>query len=60
MIEHPIVEEELVKRPMVPVVKEVLRIRKTTLAEQQSIDGKMQKEHIEVKEEGDTGNQPRV
>ena len=57
MIEHPIVEEELVTRP---VVKEVRRICKTTLAEQQSIDGKMQKEHIAVKEEGDTGKQPRV
>ena len=52
MIELPIVKEELVKTP---VVKEVLRIRKTTLAEQQSVGGEVQKEHIEVKEEGDTG-----
>lgn len=51
VIEVPIVEEELVKRP---VVKEVLRIRKSALTEQQRVGGEVRKEDIEVNREGDT------
>ncbi len=49
VIEVPIVEEELVKRP---VVKEVLRIRKSSTSERQTVQGEVRKEEIEVDEEG--------
>ncbi len=49
-IEVPIVEEEIVKRP---VVKEVLRIRKSTVAEQQKVEADLRKEDIEIDREGD-------
>jgi len=50
VIEVPIVEEEIVKRP---VVKEVLRIRKSSTSEQQTVQGDVRKEHVEVISEGD-------
>jgi len=50
VIEVPIVEEEIVKRP---VVKEVLHIRKSSTSEQQTVQGEVRKEEIEVDEEGD-------
>jgi len=49
VIEVPIVEEEIVKRP---VVKEVLRIRKSSTSERQTVQGEVRKEEIEVDEEG--------
>ena len=49
-IEIPIVEEEIVKRP---VVKEVLRIRKSTVAEQQNVEADLRKEDVEIDREGD-------
>ena len=49
-IEVPIVEEELVKRP---VVKEILRIRKDTVADQRLVTEELRKEDIEVEREGD-------
>ncbi len=49
VIEVPIVEEEIVKRP---VVKEVLRIRKSSTSERQTVQGDVRKEEIEVDEEG--------
>lgn len=45
VIEIPIVEEVLVKRP---VVKEVLRIRKSQIREMQTVEGDVRKEEIEV------------
>jgi hypothetical protein len=45
VIEVPIVEEELVKRP---VVKEVLRIRKSSVTDRQSVGGEVRKEDVEV------------
>jgi uncharacterized protein (TIGR02271 family) len=50
VIEVPIVEEEVVKRP---VVKEVLRIRKTSVSEERTVSGDVRKEEIEVDESGD-------
>jgi len=50
VIEVPIVEEEIVKRP---VVKEVLRIRKTSTSEQQMVDSDVHKENVDVQTEGD-------
>ena len=50
VIEVPIVEEELVKRP---VVKEILRIRKHTVTDQQQVDEEPRKDDIEVDREGD-------
>ena len=50
VIEVPIVEEEIVKRP---VVKEVLRIRKTSTSEQQMVEGDVRKENVDVQTEGD-------
>ncbi len=50
VIEVPIVEEEIVKRP---VVKEVLRIRKSSTSERQTVQGEVRKEDVEVDEEGD-------
>ncbi len=50
VIEVPIVEEEIVKRP---VVKEVLRIRKSSTSEQQTVQGDVRKEHVEILSEGD-------
>jgi len=46
----PIVEEELVKRP---VVKEVLRIRKHSVSEGRTVSADVRKEEIEVDTEGD-------
>jgi hypothetical protein len=45
VIEVPIVEEVLVKRP---VVKEVLRIRKRQITEQQTVEGDVRKAEVEV------------
>ena len=50
VIEVPIVEEELVKRP---VVKEVLRIRKHTVTDQQQVNEQLRREDVEVDREGD-------
>jgi hypothetical protein len=50
VIEVPIVEEELVKRP---VVKEVLRIRKDRVAEQRTIEATLRKEDVEIAQDGD-------
>ena len=50
VIEVPIVEEELVKRP---VVKEVLRIRKSTITEQQQVREDVRKEDLEIDRHGD-------
>lgn len=50
VIEVPIVEEEIVKRP---VVKEVLRIRKTSTSEQQLVDSDVRKENVDILTEGD-------
>jgi len=50
VIEVPIVEEEIVKRP---VVKEVLRIRKSSTSEQQTVQDNVRKEDVEVISEGD-------
>lgn len=50
VIEVPIVEEEIVKRP---VVKEVLRIRKSSTSEQQTVQDTVRKEDVEVISEGD-------
>ena len=50
VIEIPIVEEELVKRP---VVREVLRIRKSTIVERQDVDEELRKEDVEIDQEGD-------
>jgi len=50
VIEVPVVEEEIVKRP---VVKEVLRIRKSSTSEQQTVQDDVRKEDVEVISEGD-------
>lgn len=50
VIEVPIYEERLVKQP---VVKEVLRIRKTPQTRQQSVEADLRKEEVEVEREGD-------
>ncbi len=50
VIEVPVVEEELIKRP---VVKEVLRIRKTQVGEQRTVGADVRKEDVEVSQEGD-------
>jgi len=49
-IEIPIVEEELVKRP---VVKEVLRVRKQTVSAQQQVSEELRKEDVEIEGDGD-------
>lgn len=49
VIEVPILEEKLVKRP---VVTEVLRIRKRSVSEGQMVSSDVRKEDIEVDEEG--------
>lgn len=56
VIEVPIVEEEIVKRP---VVKEVLRIRKSTVSEPAEVNEDVRKEHVEVESEGDARVQSR-
>jgi hypothetical protein len=48
VIEIPIVEEQLVKRP---VVKEVLRIRKSAIGEQQTVREVLRKEDVEVEQD---------
>ncbi|GAC1326856.1 MAG: hypothetical protein NVSMB22_18130 [Chloroflexota bacterium] len=50
IIEIPIVEEQLVKRV---VVKEVLRIRKSEIAEMQNVEGTVRKESVEVDKSGE-------
>ncbi len=50
VIEVPIVEEKLVKKP---VVTEVLRIRKRAVSDRQTVSGDVRKEDIEIDEEGD-------
>jgi uncharacterized protein DUF2382/PRC-barrel domain protein len=50
VIEVPIVEEELVKRP---VVKEVVRVRKETLTRQQPVETTLRREGLVVDERGD-------
>ena len=49
-IEIPIVEEELVKRP---VVKEVLRVKKSTITEQRDVTEDLRKEDVEIDQQGD-------
>lgn len=51
VIEVPIVEEEVVKRP---VVREVLRVRKSTVAETQPVGADVRREDVEVERAGDT------
>ena len=50
VIEIPIVEEELVKRP---VVKEILRVKKSTITEHQDVTADLRKEEVEIDQEGD-------
>lgn len=50
VVEVPIVEEQLVKQP---VVKEVLRIRKTQVSEPQTVEADVRKEDVDVSQEGD-------
>lgn len=50
VVEVPIVEEEIVKRP---VVKEVLRIHKDTTSDTQTVEGDVRKETVEVVPVGD-------
>ena len=50
VIEVPVVEEELVKRP---VVKEILRIRKHTVTDRQQVNEELRKEDVDVAREGD-------
>lgn len=50
VIEIPIVEEELVKRP---VVKEVLRVRKKRITTPQTVQATLRKENVQVTHEGD-------
>ena len=50
VIEVPIIEEELIKRP---VVKEVLRIRKTQLVESQTVQTDVRREDVEVRPDSD-------
>ncbi len=50
VIEIPIVEEELVKRP---VVKEILRVKKSTITEHQDVTEDLRKEEVEIDQEGD-------
>ena len=52
VIEVPIVEEELVKRP---VVREVLRVRKGTVTEHQQVNEELRREDVELEREGDVG-----
>ncbi|MBV9278867.1 MAG: DUF2382 domain-containing protein [Chloroflexi bacterium] len=49
-IEIPIIEERLVKQP---VVKEVLRVRKTQVAEQQTVRTDLRREDVEVVPDSD-------
>ncbi len=50
VIEVPVIEEELVKRP---VVKEVLRVRKTQVSESRTVEADIRKEDVEVVQDGD-------
>ena len=50
VIEVPIVEEEIVKRP---VVKEVVRVRKETRTRQQPVETTLRREELVVDERGD-------
>jgi len=50
VIEIPIIEEELVKRP---VVKEVLRVRKTSVTSTESVGTDIRREDVEVSSTGD-------
>lgn len=49
VIEVPIIEEELVKRP---VVKEVLRVRKTPETVQRTVGADVRNEAVDVVEDG--------
>jgi hypothetical protein len=48
VIEVPIVEERLVKQP---VVKEVLRVRKSTVGQQQNVSEELRKEDVEIEQD---------
>jgi hypothetical protein len=50
VVEIPIVEEELVKRP---VVKEVVRVRKETVTRQQPVETTLRREELVVDEQGE-------
>lgn len=50
-VEIPIVEERVVKHP---VVTEVLRVRKTPITERRTVEADVRKEDIEVEGTGDT------
>jgi hypothetical protein len=50
VVEIPIVEEELVKRP---VVKEVLRVRKETVTHQQPVETTLRREELVVDEQAE-------
>ena len=51
VIEVPVIEERMVKTP---VVKEVLRIRKRSVTEQRTVSADLRKEDVDVVKEGDT------
>lgn len=50
VVEVPIVEEELVRRP---VVKEVVRVQKTPVEETRQVETELRREDVEVKKEGE-------
>jgi hypothetical protein len=50
IIEIPVIEEQLVKQP---VVKEVLRIRKSAVGEQQTVREALRKEEVEIERDPD-------
>jgi hypothetical protein len=50
VIEIPLVEEEVVKRP---VVKEVIRVRKETVTRQQPVETTLRREELVVDEQGE-------
>jgi hypothetical protein len=50
VVEIPVVEERLVKQP---VVTEVLRVRKTTSGDEQIVSADLRKEDVDVESEGD-------
>lgn len=55
VIEVPIIEEELVKRP---VVKEVVRIRKTPVVTRETVSDQVRREEVEIEQQGEvTGDE---
>lgn len=52
VVEIPVVEEELVKRP---VVKEVIRVRKTSVPQERLVEDVVRREDVEVEREDVTG-----